>query len=100
MDYKFKKEAKEDLDEIYKYYQENAPGKGRDFVKNLKEKLNHICKRPLSYSQDNKTEIRKAPIKNFDYYLYYIIRSPYIVIIAIWHTARLQFDKKRMEDID
>ncbi|MEM7181915.1 MAG: type II toxin-antitoxin system RelE/ParE family toxin, partial [Spirochaetota bacterium] len=68
MDYRFKKEAKNDLDEIYKYYEEKSPGKSREFVRNVREKLKYIAEKPFAYSEDKDTGVRRAPIKKFKHY--------------------------------
>lgn len=45
--------------------------------------------------------IKKAEVKVFPFYIYYIFRNPIIIIIAIWHVDRLPFSRKdRMKDID
>lgn len=98
--YKFTEEADSDLEEIHDYYEDIQEDLGKRFVKNVFEKVERIAKKPDSYSADEDS-IRKAKISDFKYYIYYIIKSPIVLIIAVWHIARMPFDrKKRLQNID
>ncbi|MBK8398994.1 MAG: type II toxin-antitoxin system RelE/ParE family toxin [Leptospiraceae bacterium] len=91
--YKFTKKAEEDLEETYNYYEEAQEGLGSRFVINTFQKIETISAKPDSYSADS-DGIRKTKVKGFKYYIYYIVKSPIFLIVAIWHTARRPFQKE------
>lgn len=89
----FTEKAKSDLREIIDYYEKKEPGVGKEFYQEVKEKNKNIKIKPIKYSEDS-DGIRKTKVKGFPYYIYYILKTPLVLIIAIWHTARLPFSRK------
>ena len=93
----FTEKAKSDLRDIIEYYENNQPGLGKEFYEEVKEKNKDIKNKPDKYSEDS-DGIRSTKVKRFPYYIYYILKAPLILIIAIWHTARLPFSKKERKE--
>lgn len=94
LNYRITKKADKDLEDIFQYYEEKQQGLGKRFVQNAFQKIDRIVKKPGSYSED-KDNIRKAKVKDFKYYIYYTIKSPVVLIIAVWHVARRPFDRQK-----
>lgn len=94
----FTEKAKSDLKEIIGYYEKSQNGLGREFYQEVKEKNQDIKNKPDKYSEDS-DGIRSTKMKKFPYYIYYILKTPLILIIAIWHTARLPFSKSERKEL-
>lgn len=85
---KFAEEAKLDIKEAATYYNEMQNHKlADDFLSAIHEKLIHILKKPNSYSEDS-DGVRKTVIRRFPYNIYYLVISPVILIVAVWHKKR------------
>lgn len=96
---KFSDKAKNDLRESVKFYEDRQIGLGKIFLNTIQEKTIQIQSRP-EINPPSQDEIRKAKVKTFPFYIYYIFRSQVILIIAIWHVARLPFSNKdRIETV-
>ncbi|MEM7184939.1 MAG: type II toxin-antitoxin system RelE/ParE family toxin [Spirochaetota bacterium] len=87
--YKFKKEAREDLKNSIRFYESQEFGLGERFAKNVKHKLLDVCKKPNKYSTFY-NDFRKAPIHKFPYNSIYRIQDKLVHIFAVWHTSRSQ----------
>lgn len=98
--YKFEKGAEQDFHQAYEWYEEKQEGLGFRFSKYLFEKINILLKKPEKNPEDS-NGIRKSKLQKFPFYIYYIVASPIIIIIAIWHTSRdLKNLKKRIDSKD
>lgn len=85
---KFTEEAKADIKEAASFYNEKENQKlADDFLSEINDKLIQIQKKPDSYSEDA-DGVRKTFLKRFPYYIYYIVFSPIILIVAVWHKKR------------
>jgi plasmid stabilization system protein ParE len=97
---KFTDKAKKDLTESVNFYEDRKIGLGKNFLDTIQQKAIQLLSRPETNPED-KNGIRKAKVKIFPFYIYYIFKSPIVIIIAIWHLARLPFSvKDRIESID
>ncbi len=89
----FHPEARLELGESAEWYEEKKSGLGELFIDEIEEKLNQILKHPYSYSEVHK-KARQTSLKKFPYFVYYVIQSKIIYIIAIWHKKRNREDWK------
>jgi plasmid stabilization system protein ParE len=81
----FRPEVRQELDEAYRWYEDQQPGLGDDFLDCVDEKINQIQQTPKLYAIVRK-DIRRAVIQRFPYVIYY--RLVLNRIISIGSNAR------------
>ncbi|HRG47631.1 MAG TPA: type II toxin-antitoxin system RelE/ParE family toxin [Leptospiraceae bacterium] len=85
--YKLNRDAENDLNEAFDWYESEQAGVGDKFLTKVIEKLNEISKKPNKYSIYYKN-VRKASVKVFPFYIIYTTKENFISIIGIWHKSR------------
>lgn len=80
----FRREAREELDEAYNWYEDQQAGLGEDFLDCVDEKINRILQMPESCAVVRK-DVRRAVIRRFPYAIYYRIVVDRIIVIAVLH---------------
>ncbi|MDX1960367.1 MAG: type II toxin-antitoxin system RelE/ParE family toxin [Leptospiraceae bacterium] len=96
----FTAKAKKDLEESVNFYEDRKLGLGKNFLNTIKEKTLEIKSQPEK-NPSSEDGVKKTKVKKFPFYIYYIFKSPLVIIIAIWHVARLPFSRKeRIKDIN
>ena len=80
-------EAEADALEAYRWYNEQLPGLGEDFLTEVDRAIETIRANPEA-SRKIHREFRRALIKRFPYAVFYAVREDRIVMFAILHTAR------------
>lgn len=88
--FQFDTGAQKDIQEAFEWHESQSSGRGEEFLKSLKYKLNQIEKKPESISADT-NGVRRRSLKGFPYFIFYTIASPFILIIAVWHFSRDRF---------
>ena len=85
------------LDANYTRNERNQKGVGFRLYDEVYDKIEVLSKKPNSHSTFYK-EFRKASLKVFPFVIIYIIKTPFILIFAIWHKSR--DSKKLLERIE
>ena len=80
-------EAEADALEAYRWYSEQVPGLGDDFLAEVDRAIEAIRANPESNRKIHR-EFRRALTRRFPYAIYYALRDGRIVVFAILHTAR------------
>ena len=80
-------EAEADALEAFRWYNEQLPGLGQEFLGELERVMGSIQQNPQIHSKVHR-ELRRALVRRFPYGVFYSISSDRIVIVAILHTAR------------
>jgi plasmid stabilization system protein ParE len=83
----FRPEVREELDEVYRWYESQQLGLGDDFLDCIDKLLSRICQKPESYSIVYR-DIRRALVQRFPYVVYYRIISSRVIVIAVFHGRR------------
>lgn len=83
----FRLEARDELDEAYRWYESQHIGLGDEFLNYVDEILKHICLMPESYPVVYR-DVRQAVVRRFPYAVYYRIVSSRVIVIAIFHGRR------------
>jgi len=76
-----------DLDEATRWYEERQPGLSEIFLKRVGESLARIEENPRLYAILHR-DIRRAPLRQFPYGIYYALIKNEIHILAVVHDAR------------
>ena len=80
-------EAEADALEAYRWYSEQRPGLGDEFLTEIDRALEGILANPGAHRKLHR-EFRRALTRRFPYAVFYAIQSDRIVVFAILHTAR------------
>lgn len=80
-------EAEADALEAYRWYSEQLPGLGEEFLAEIDRALETIRANPEAHPKLHR-EFRRVLTRRFPYALFYAVRGDRIVVFAILHTAR------------
>lgn len=80
-------EAEGDLEEAYRWYEEQVPGLGTDFLLCFEEGLAKIERRPQGYPVVRK-DIRRLLIRRFPYGIFYLVVEDSIIVLGVFHARR------------
>lgn len=79
--------AREELDEIFAYLEEQQPGLGYRFTADVDEVLSRIQNHPLAWHALNRN-YRRCHLRHFRYGVIYRIQGAQVVVYAIAHDRR------------
>ncbi len=83
----FTDDAREDILEGYKWYEEQREGLGEEFLDNLDATTDNIKEYPLHYQVQHK-EQRAALLRRFPYKVIYFIDKEQVVVQAVIRMSR------------
>ena len=83
----FRPEVRDELSEVYRWYESQQPGLGNDFLEKVDESLDRISQMPESYPVVYR-DIRRAVVRRFPYVIYYRIVSSRVIVTAVFHGRR------------
>jgi toxin ParE1/3/4 len=85
--------ALDDISEAETWYEESRPGLGIEFVMAVKGALNRALKSPETFRIVRKRDgMRGVLAKRFPYKIYFVLKGDVIVVHAVAHTAREDWD--------
>lgn len=81
--------AKQDISENAKWYENRKKGLGKQFVREIRIKMDIIRKNPKAFAIRYK-QIRTAVLNVFPYIIHYTVeeKRKTIVVLAVLHTSR------------
>lgn len=80
--------AIEDLVEIERFYDAQAPGLGTEFSEAVTARLDLVLEFPESAAVFEEGEVRRVSVGGFPYYIVYKIVEEFVYIIAVVHKQR------------
>lgn len=83
----FRRKARLDALDAYRWYQKQQPGLGVDFRHELDATLHRIGEHPKAYSVLER-DTRRALMRRFPYSVFFREYEDTVVIIAVFHTHR------------
>lgn len=86
-DYEFLEPAQIELEEEVKYYNEQQPGLGYDFAKEVADTIARILRYPEAWTKLSK-RTRRCRTKRFLYGIVYQIRGDKVLVVAVSHLRR------------
>ena len=89
MDYRisFSEEAENDLSLAFKWYEEQLPDLGSQFLSSVKNTTIEIIANPFAYSF-RKQGIRGCKVNRFPYVILFFIEGQDIRVISVFHMSR------------
>lgn len=89
--------AQEDLDDAFKWYEEQVLGLGKEFIRCVDAKISEIKRYPLHHQIVHSDQVRRALTNRFPFSIYFVNEEEIITIFAIVHQSRsLEFWKSRI----
>ncbi|MCX6579650.1 MAG: type II toxin-antitoxin system RelE/ParE family toxin [Candidatus Aminicenantes bacterium] len=80
-------EAEADLTESFRWYQDQVPGLGLEFLSCVDDAFDLIIKDPRIYQKIYKN-VRRSITHRFPYEIFYIIDRDNIIVLAVLHAKR------------
>ena len=82
-------EVDADLLEVEKWYDQQQPGLGREFLQSAREAMARLPRNPLLYRvRQKRRQIRWVYPRRFPYRIIYRVTGQTILVIAVIHAAR------------
>ena len=79
--------AQAELDESVAYYEVSESGLGLRFAGVVNTVFESILKDPRRYPVAD-GDVREAAVPGFPYCIYYRVRDPYLIVVAVYHQSR------------
>lgn len=83
----FRPAARAEFDGAVLWYEDRRPGLGIGFVSEIDRAVDLASKFPERYPVKHK-EVRCVRARRFPYFIYYVVESDRIVVLAVFHTRR------------
>lgn len=83
----FRSSAQCDLADAYRWYEEQQPGLGANFIDEL-DKVEHLISDNPELFAKVRGEVRRAILNKFPYGVFYVVHPDFISVIAVLHHAR------------
>lgn len=80
-------EAEADVLEAFRWYNEQLPGLGQEFLEELDRVIGSIHQNPRVHGKVHR-DLRRALMRRFPYGVFYSVSPDRIVVVAILHAAR------------
>lgn len=84
---RFRPEAEKDVEDAAKWYENQRPGLGKEFLDKVSSTLENLARQPSMYPIVHRN-IRRALTHKFPFGIFYIIEENLIIIIAVMHVSR------------
>lgn len=79
--------ARADIVAGFRWYENQRPGLGRDFLNEIRTAFSRVAEAPQAYAQVYRN-VRRVSVRRFPYGLFFRVRDPYIQIVACMHGKR------------
>ncbi len=80
-------QAKADIAEASRWYDDQRPGLGEAFRDELDAALRSIAERPLLYPVLHR-DTRRAVLRRFPYGVFYLVEAARVLVLRVLHHAR------------
>jgi toxin ParE1/3/4 len=85
--YLIRPDAEADLNEAYRWYENQREGLGADFSLCFEESLEKVRRNPQIYPLVHKA-VRRGLMRRFPYGLFYVVEEETVVVIGVLHARR------------
>jgi plasmid stabilization system protein ParE len=80
-------EAKDDVREVFAWYEDRSTGLGFEFLRSLRAALSPVARDPLQFAVVLE-DIRRARVRRFPYSVFYVALQDVTSVIAVMHDRR------------
>ena len=88
MTHRFHRRAQPELEEAADWYEDERPGLGGEFLKEMRIGVSKIQKNPNLFPKFKVEGTRAWLSKRFSYRLVYVVNRKEVVIVSVMHTKR------------
>ena len=82
-----RKEAEDDLNEVFAWYEDIRVGLGEEFIESVEHVLNTISRSPKIYPSVHE-DIRRAFTRKFPFGIFYFESGETIIVLAVMHARK------------
>ena len=79
--------AEQDLADAIDWYEEQHPGLGNEFLLSVDATFSNIRRNPEQYPVMYRG-LRRALVRRFPFSVFYLVESPQITVLAVFHVRR------------
>ncbi|MEP7011018.1 MAG: type II toxin-antitoxin system RelE/ParE family toxin [Acidobacteriota bacterium] len=83
----YQRRASTDVQKAYRWYEEQRPGLGEDFLTGLKQAEDLAAALPLACPRVHRNT-RRALLRRFPYGLYFRLGDNELIVVACYHASR------------
>jgi plasmid stabilization system protein ParE len=83
----FRREAQDEMDEAYGWYERQRAGLGEEFLAAAQDVLDRIQENPESYALVYR-DVRRGLTRRFPYAVYYQVQPERIIVLGVYHGRR------------
>ena len=83
----FRSEARVEFLDAYRRYEDQRAGLGEEFAAEVSRVLRRVEAFPESFRADRQG-VRRAILKRFPDSIYYLIETPRLIVLALYHAKR------------
>ena len=80
-------EAESDIENTFRWYEEQRVGLGHEFLLALEASLQHVRRYPYSKPKIHH-ELRRTLLRRFPYGVFYLLAERALVVVACFHCRR------------
>lgn len=80
-------EAEADLLQAFRWYEDQRPGLGGEFMEEVSRCLHAVEQRPLSFALVDELA-RRATTRRFPYAIFFVVGPEEVSVVAAFHMAR------------
>ena len=84
---RFRSEVPDDIEGACRWYNDQRPGFGHEFLVELQAAFSRIAGNPEMYAADYRA-VRSARLHRFPYVVHYRIHGETVVVLAVLHGSR------------
>jgi plasmid stabilization system protein ParE len=85
--FRIRPEAQADIEEAAFWYEDQRPGLGERFTRELFELIHRIAESPLQFPLID-VSVRRALLHRFPYAVYFLLEAGRTVLVAVLHQRR------------
>lgn len=79
--------AELDVTEAYGWYESRGRGLGDEFLVALEDCLARVRRQPILHAAHD-DRVRRARVRRFPYWVYFVIRGEIVDVLAVFHERR------------
>ena len=80
-------EAERDLLEAARWYEEQRPGLGDEYIREVDAAIERLGTEAMMYAPVYH-DARRIPVRRFPYMIYYVVEERFIRVISVFHGRR------------
>lgn len=80
-------EAEADLEESYRWYENQVDGLGEEFLRAVDARISLIQRNPSAFAPIHR-DVRRALVRKFPFGIFYFIEADRVIVLSCFHVRR------------